>query len=249
MKSIILVGSFLAIVFVLNIGNAEAKAVPETENPVEPEGEEYQEAPRAGKTFYKYKTYHHPDDEDRTFSLTKTYYPSSTRYYPRYYSSYSPRYYSSYTPRRYYDNSYTRRYGTTHFIGKRSVDEADQKTEEQEVKEEHDELRDEEIEELNAKIEQEQELATREEDATEIDEPKDGKTFYKYKSYYPSSTRYHSRYYSSNYPRYYSSYYPRSYSRYYPRYSSSYYPRSYSRYYPRYSSSYYPFRTYYPFHF
>merc|ERR1712156_627166 len=206
---------------------AEAKAVPETENPVEPEGREYQEAPRDGKTFWKnkYKTYHHPDDEDRIFSLTKSYYPSSTRYYPRYYSSYSPRYYSSYTPRRYYDNSYTRRYGTTHFIGKRSADEADQKTEEQEVKEEHDEPRDEEIEELNAKIEQEEELATRKEDATEIDEPKDGKTFYKYKSYYPSSTRYHSRYYSSDYPRYYSSYYPRSYSRYYP------------------------FRTYYPFHF
>jgi len=230
MKSIILVGSFLAIVFVLNIGNAEAKAVPETENPVEPEGGEYQEAPRAGKTFYKHKTYHHHDDEDRTFSLTKTYYPSSTRYYPRYYSSYSPRYY---TPRRYYDNSYVRRYGTTHFIGKRSADEVDQQTEEHEDKEEHDELKDEEIKELNAAIEHEQELATREEDGTEIDEPRDGKTFYKYKSYYPSSTRYHSRYYSSNYPRYY----------------SSYYPRSYSRYYPRYSSSYYPFRTYYPFHF
>merc|ERR1712156_979873 len=105
------------------------------------------------------------------------------------------------------------------------VDEADQKTDEQEVKEEHDELKDEEIEELNAKIEQEQELATGEEDATEIDEPRDGKIFYKYKSYYPSSTRHHSRYYSSDYPRYYSSYYPRS------------------------SSSYYPFRTYYPFHF
>merc|ERR1712020_62698 len=171
--------------------------------------------------------------EGRTFSLTKNYYPSSTRYYPRYYSSYSPRYYSSYTPRRYYDNSYARHYGKTHFIGKRSADEADQKAEEQENKEEHDELKDEEIEELNAKIEYEQELATREEDATEIDEPRDGKTFYKYKSYYPSSTRYHSRYYSSNYPRYYSSYYPRSYSRYYPRYSSSYYPS----------------RTYYPFHF
>jgi len=229
MKSIILVGSFLAIVFVLNIGNAEAKAVPETENPVEPEEGEYQEAPRAGKTFYKYKKYYHPDDEDRAFSLTKTYYPSSTRYY----SSYYPRYYSSYTPRRYYDNSYVRRYGTTHFIGKRSADEADQKTEEHEDKEEHDELKEEEIEALNAKIEQEQELAAREEDATEIDEPRDRKTFYKYKSYYPSSTRYHSRYYSSDYPRYYSSYYPRSYSRYYPRYSSSYYPS----------------RTYYPFHF
>jgi len=227
MKSIILVGSFLAIVFVLNIGNAEAKAVPETENPVELEGGEHQEAPRAGKTFYKYKTYHHP---------------SSTRNYPRSYYrlplsevplSIRRIVYPYYDRDHYYDNSYTRRYGTTHFIGKRSADEADQKTEEHEDKEEYDELKDEGIEELNAKIELEQELATREKDETEIDEPRDGKTFYKYKSYYPSSTRYHSRYYSSNYPRYY----------------SSYYPRSYSRYYPRYSSSYYPFRTYYPFHF
>jgi len=182
----------------------------EMQDPQPLEGEEdVEDNARNGRTFFKTKKYE---------SDSSRYYPSSTRYYPsstRYYSGstrYYPRYYStSFYPRRTYDH-YHGSHGTTHYIGKRSIDHQD------ETADEHRDNEDDRVfeEEKGTVSEREDQLEIRE-DGTRAEEdlsqsPRNGRflKFYINKSYYPGSSRYYSSYYPS-YSRYYSRYYPRRY--------------------------------------
>ena len=288
MKTLVLAAFILALVFVLDNGNVEAKSVAKSETSVKTEKEEGQESLREGKTFWKYKSYYP--------SSSRYYYPSSSRYYPRYnsysypsrsYDYYHGRYgrprYTTYRYRRDVEeddseeNESARKDETeglrvfenedfeearldqveenieeqanikkeyllhepVHASEKEDFEEAslerlDEDTEEQEDKNEKEDFEKASLNQIHENTEEqenikevrlpqehvhafEQELQDEEELARDEQEPRDGRFFSIFKSarYYPSSTRY--------YPRYYSTYYPRYYSRYYPYHSHYYY--------------------------
>ena len=286
MKTLVLAAFILALVFVLDNGNVEAKSVAKLETSVEAEKEEGQEALREGKTFWKYKSYY--PSSSRYYP--REYYPSSTRYYPsRSYDHYHDRYgrprYTSYRYRRDVDEDENEEnesskldeaerlspfekqdfeeasleqveentteqedikekhlsHETGHAVQKKdseeaSLDQLQENTEEQENINEKEDFEEASLNQIDENTEEtenlkeipttwlplehahasEQELRDGEELAREEQEERDGRFFSIFKSarYYPSSTRY--------YPRYYSTYYPRYYSRYYPHHSHYY---------------------------